>query len=104
MKRKITKGWYRGEVVSWFSINEPSFEVTINKSWIDIGTSTPHTIATIKISGKDELGFEFAGTTKEFELIGHVDDSQSETVTLPAYSGSGNILNYTFKELPLENK
>ena len=104
LKRKITKGWYRGEVVSWFSINEPSFEVTINKSWIDIGTSTPHTIATIKISGKDELGFEFAGTTKEFELIGHVDDSQSETVTLPAYSGSGNILNYTFKELPLENK
>jgi hypothetical protein len=74
LKRKITKGWYRGEVVSWFYINEPTFEVTINKSWIDIKDSTPATVASIKVSGKDELGFEYEGTTITFSLTGHTDD------------------------------
>lgn len=103
LKRKITKGWYRGEVVSWFYINEPTFKVTINKSWIDIKDSTPATVASIKVSGKDELGFEYEGTTITFSLTGHTDDDQTETITIPAYSGGGNLLTYTFKEQPLEN-
>jgi hypothetical protein len=73
-KKRITKGWYRGEVVSWFYINEPTFEVTINKSCIDIKNSTPATVASIKVSGKDELGFEYEGTTITFSLTGHTDD------------------------------
>lgn len=103
-KKKITKGWYRGEVASWFNINEPQFTVTINKSWIDIKDSTPATTASIKVSGKDQLGFEYEGTTITFDLTGHVDDDQTKTITVPAYSGSGNLLSYTFKEQPLKNK
>ena len=30
---KITKGWYRGEVVSWQLVNEPTFNINLDIDW-----------------------------------------------------------------------
>jgi len=49
--KKITKGWYRGEVPSYFKTVEPTFPITLRKDWQGIGEQTPKNDAVIKING-----------------------------------------------------
>ena len=103
-KKRITKGWYRGEVVSYYHIIEPEFEITVTKHWRNINPTTPEgEKVIINIVGKDSLGIE--GTKYRRELNAPSQDAEvSFTLGVPAYSGSGRLFEYKISEDTLGNQ
>lgn len=95
--KKITKGWYRGEVPSYFKTVEPTFPITLRKDWQGIGTQTPKSDAVIKINGQDELGFKVEEITETFHCP-NADNIETKTIQVPAYSDAGYPLDYVIKE------
>lgn len=95
--KKITKGWYRGEVPSYFKTVEPTFPITLRKDWQGIGTQTPKSDAVIKINGQDELGFRVEEITETFHCP-NADNIETKTIQVPAYSDAGYPLDYVIKE------
>lgn len=95
--KKITKGWYRGEVPSYFKTVEPTFPITLRKEWQGIGEQTPKSDAVIKINGHDELGFKVEEITETFPCPNN-DNVVTKTIQVPAYSNAGYPLDYVIKE------
>lgn len=103
-KKKITKGWYRGEVVSYYHIIKPEFTITINKQWKNINPTTPDGEKVIvNITGKDSLGIESRTIKKELFAPAQ-DDGESFDVNVAAYSNSGRLIEYKITEDTLGNQ
>lgn len=103
-KKKIIKGWYRGEVVSYYHITKPEFTITVNKQWKNINPTTPAGEKVIvNITGKDSLGIE-TRTIKRELLAPAQDDGESFDVNVAAYSNSGRLIEYKITEDTLGNQ
>lgn len=94
-KRKITTGWYRGEVASWYHINETKFNTRIEINWssIPLGYYEGRD-AHIILTGVDDLGFETDPISLTVEQP-HSDTITRNTVSVQAFSPTGRIANYT---------
>lgn len=95
-KQKAVKGWYRGEMASWYHINETNFTTHVELTWVNVpGDSVEPLVATATLVGKDDLGFEveyhYTATFTEPQL----DTVQTENIQVLAYGPTGRIANYT---------
>ncbi len=95
--KKISKGWYRGEVPSYFKMVEPTFPITLKKDWQGISGHTQKNDAIIKINGQDELGFRVKEITETF-YCPNADNIETKIIQVPAYSDAGYLLDYVIKE------
>ena len=90
-KTKILKGFYRGEVASWYRINEPTFNITVRKQWKDIPDDTPYE-ALIRIVDSDKKVVKTLTFNSQ-------DGDQSQIVNnLAAYDINDKKVVYTIKE------
>ena len=90
-KTKILKGFYRGEVASWYRINEPTFNITVRKQWKDIPDDTPYE-ALIRIVDSDKKVIKTLTFNSQ-------DGGQSQIVSnLAAYDINDKKVVYTIKE------
>ena len=90
-KTKILKGFYRGEVASWYRINEPTLNITVRKQWKDIPDDTPYE-ALIRIVDSDKKVIKTLTFNSQ-------DGGQSQIVSnLAAYDINDKKVVYTIKE------
>ena len=90
-KTKILKGFYRGEVASWYRINEPTLNITVRKQWKDIPDDTPYE-ALIRIVDSDKKVIKTLTFNSQ-------DGDQSQIVNnLAAYDINDKKVVYTIKE------
>ena len=90
-KTKILKGFYRGEVASWYRINEPTFNITVHKQWKDIPDNTPYE-ALIKIVDSDKK------VVKTLTFNSQNGDQSQIVNNLTAYDINDKKIVYTIKE------
>ena len=90
-KTKILKGFYRGEVASWYRINEPTLNITVRKQWKNIPDDTPYE-ALIRIVDSDKKVIKTLTFNSQ-------DGDQSQIVSnLAAYDINDKKVVYTIKE------
>ena len=95
-KQKAVKGWYRGEMASWYHINETNFNVRVELTWEDIPAGYWEGKTTrIVLSGKDDLGFKVEHKYSVSFTQPQSDEIQTEVVPVLAYGPTGRLANYT---------
>lgn len=87
---KITKGWYRGEVVSWSLVNEPTFNINVHSVWTggepeDVGSTV------VKLY---MLQNGYRQYIKEITVT--KDDADKAFTNLESYNLTGDLITYTF--------
>ena len=85
---KITKGWYRGEVVSWQLVNEPTFNISLDIDWS-------------RFSEEEKAYFNIQLiNAKSYMTVQRLTVQNGEVpsfTNLESYDLTGNIIEYTFR-------
>lgn len=106
----INRGWYRGEVPSYFNLIQQKFTISLTKKWTDINSTAKTdkpTKAIVNVKGMDEYGFVAEEQNVEFSFVydkTKTEQTTTKNITLIAYSDADEELKYTIKENPLDDK